>query len=118
MVQCPVILDAFVVPCVTQLVSQGDHIAERAVVVGEDAALSDGFHTGAESTAGLAFPGEEVNPLLIESISEENVSIVVDLSEAQVGTDKYAAQIMVHSAFAGVGAMNNYAVMVTLTEAS
>lgn len=54
---------------------------------------------------------------LIESISEENVSIVVDLSEAQVGTDKYAAQIMVHSAFAGVGAMNNYAVMVTLTEA-
>lgn len=55
---------------------------------------------------------------LIESISEENVSIVVDLSEAQVGTDKYAAQIMVHSAFAGVGAMNNYAVMVTLTEAS
>ena len=54
---------------------------------------------------------------LIESIREENVTIVVDLSDAQVGTDKYAAQIHVQTSFAGVGAMNTYAVMVTLTEA-
>lgn len=53
---------------------------------------------------------------LVEAITEENVVITVDLSNAQAGTDKYAAQITVGSAFAGVGAMNSYMVMVTLTQ--
>lgn len=53
----------------------------------------------------------------IEDITEENVTISVDLVNAQVGTDKYIAQVTVQSSFTGVGAMNNYSVMVTLTEA-
>lgn len=53
---------------------------------------------------------------LIESIQAENVTVTVDLATAQPGTDKYTAQITVQSAFAGVGAMNSYTVMVTLTE--
>lgn len=54
---------------------------------------------------------------LIESIQPENVSITVDLTSAQVGTDKYTAQVLVQTGFNGVGAMNSYTVMVTLTEA-
>lgn len=54
---------------------------------------------------------------LIESIQPENVSITVDLASAQVGTDKYTAQVLVQTGFNGVGAMNSYTVMVTLTEA-
>lgn len=55
---------------------------------------------------------------LIEDITEDNVIITVDLSNAQPGTDKYAAQITMHASFNGVGAMNSYSVMVTLTEES
>ena len=49
-----------------QFVSQSDHVAESTVVVGEDSALPDGFHTGTECAAGLAFSGEKVDPLLVE----------------------------------------------------
>ena len=45
------------------------------------------------------------------------MTILVDLVNAQAGTDKYAAQVLVQSAYNGVGAMNSYTVMVTLTEA-
>ena len=54
---------------------------------------------------------------LIEDITEEQVTVKVDLSEAQTGTDKYAVTIEFGSGFAGVGALNSYTVMVTLTEA-
>ena len=54
---------------------------------------------------------------LIESISEENVTISVDLVDAQVGTDKYTAQVTFSSSFNGVGAIGSYTVMVTLSEA-
>lgn len=54
---------------------------------------------------------------MIEAISKEDVTISVDLVDAQAGTDKYAAQITVSSAYHGVGALNSYTVMVTLTEA-
>lgn len=53
---------------------------------------------------------------LIEKITNENVIITVDLATAQPGTDKYTAQVTVQNSFAGVGAMNTYTVMVTLTE--
>ena len=53
---------------------------------------------------------------LMEVITEDNVIITVDLVTGQIGTDKYTAQITVQSSFAGVGAMNSYTVMVTLTE--
>ena len=55
---------------------------------------------------------------LIDAITEDSVTISVDLVSAQVGTDKYAAQVVTQSSFAGVGAMNTYTVMVTLTEAN
>ena len=54
---------------------------------------------------------------LIEGIQEENVVVTVDLTDAQPGTDKYTAQIIVGNAFSGVGALNTYTVMVTLTQA-
>lgn len=54
---------------------------------------------------------------LIESIEPEHVTVMVDLVNAQAGTDKYTAQVLVQSSFNGVGAMNSYTVMVTLTEA-
>ena len=54
---------------------------------------------------------------LIEDITEEQITVKVDLSEAQTGTDKYAVTIEFGSGFAGVGALNSYTVMVTLTEA-
>ena len=54
---------------------------------------------------------------LIKDITEEQVTVKVDLSEAQTGTDKYAVTIEFGSGFAGVGALNSYTVMVTLTEA-
>jgi hypothetical protein len=54
---------------------------------------------------------------LMEAITEDNVIITVDLVTGQIGTDKYTAQVTVQSSFAGVGAMNSYTVMVTLTEA-
>ena len=54
---------------------------------------------------------------LIQDITEEQVTVKVDLSEAQTGTDKYVVTIEFGSGFAGVGALNSYTVMVTLTEA-
>lgn len=53
---------------------------------------------------------------MMDSITAENITAVVDLSEAKPGTDKYAVQIVLDSQFSGVGAMNSYTVMVTLTD--
>ena len=54
---------------------------------------------------------------MIEDITEKQVTVKVDLTEAQTGTDKYTVVIEIGSGFAGVGALNSYTVMVTLTEA-
>ena len=54
---------------------------------------------------------------LIDSLMTESVTIVVDLEGAELGTDKYVAQMNVGSSFGGVGALGTYTVMVTLTEA-
>ena len=54
---------------------------------------------------------------MIDSIVAESVSVTVDLEGAELGTDKYLAQINVGSAFGGVGALGTYTVMATLTEA-
>ena len=53
----------------------------------------------------------------VEKLSVENVSITVDLSQAQAGTDKYAITVVVPEELADVGALGSYTVMVTLTEA-
>ena len=54
---------------------------------------------------------------LIDSLMAESVTIVVDLEGAELGTDKYVAQMNVGNAFGGVGALGTYTVMVTLAEA-
>lgn len=54
---------------------------------------------------------------LLEGVSAEDVTVTVDLSQAQAGTDKYAVQITLSDKYTGVGALGSYTVMVTLTEA-
>ena len=49
---------------------QRHHIAERAIEIGKDPALSNGLHIGTERTASLTVPGIEIDPLLIESGSD------------------------------------------------
>lgn len=52
---------------------------------------------------------------LMESVTDADITAVVDLSEAGAVTDKFAVQIVLGSEFAGVGALNSYTVMVALT---
>lgn len=53
---------------------------------------------------------------LMEKITAEDIIASIDLKDAQPGTDKYTVQITLGSDFTGVGAMNSYTAMVTLTE--
>ena len=53
----------------------------------------------------------------IRALTAEKMKVIVDLTNAQVGTDKYAVRFETEDAFSGVGAMSSYTVMVTLTEA-
>ncbi len=54
----------------------------------------------------------------MEKITAEDITAVVDLSDAKPGTDKYTVQIVLPEDATGVGAMNSYTAMVTLTEAA
>ena len=51
---------------VSQLVGKGHDIAESAVEIGQNAALADALHPGAERAAGLSVPGIEVDPFLVK----------------------------------------------------
>lgn len=55
---------------------------------------------------------------LIDQITEENVSLLINLSGATAGEDLYKAQVMIDTEFedGGVGAIGSYTVLVTLTE--
>lgn len=53
----------------------------------------------------------------IKSLTAEKMKVIVDLTNAQVGTDKYAVRFETEDTFSGVGAMSSYTVMVTLKEA-
>lgn len=53
---------------------------------------------------------------LVESIEANNVTVLVDLSQAQPGENLYRARIMVDTAFEEVGAIGTYNVLVSLTE--
>lgn len=55
---------------------------------------------------------------LIDEITEENVSLLINLSGAEQGEDLYKAQVMIDTKFedGGVGAIGSYTVLVTLTE--
>jgi len=53
----------------------------------------------------------------VEKLNAENITVTVDLSQSQVGTDKYAITVVLPDEAAGVGALGTYTVMVTLTQA-
>ena len=52
----------------------------------------------------------------INAIKGEDLSVEVDLSEAQVGTASMTAKVIVAESFPGVGAVGTYQVSVTLRE--
>ena len=53
----------------------------------------------------------------LNNLKKSDITVTVDLAQAQAGTDKYAVQIVLPEDAAGVGALGTYTVMVTLTEA-
>ena len=53
--------------------------------------------------------------VMIDTITADDITVTVDLSQAQPGTDKYVVKITVSSEFTGVGALNSYTVLVTLS---
>lgn len=52
----------------------------------------------------------------IQQIEAEDVSLMIDLKDAELGEDSYKAQIMLPDTFDDVGAVGNYTVYVTLLE--
>lgn len=54
---------------------------------------------------------------VVEKLTAENVTVTVDLSQAQAGTDKYAVTVVLPEDAGGAGALGSYTVMVTLTQA-
>lgn len=57
---------------------------------------------------------------LINTITAENVTLLIDLSGAELGENLYKAQVMIDTKFedGGVGAIGSYTVLVNLTEKS
>ncbi len=53
---------------------------------------------------------------LVSNMTEADISVVVDFSEAQPGTAKMKAEVVIGEAFAGVGAVDTYQVSATLRE--
>lgn len=53
---------------------------------------------------------------LIEDITESNITILIDLSEAQLGENRVTAKVMFDTAYGEVGAIGSYSVNVTLTD--
>ena len=53
----------------------------------------------------------------VEKLTVEDITVTVDVTAAQAGTDKYPIIIVLPEEFAGVGALGTYTVMVTMTEA-
>ena len=51
---------------VSQLMGEGHDAAEGAVEIGQDAALADARHPGAEGAAGFPVPGIEVDPAFVK----------------------------------------------------
>ena len=65
-VQRTVGADALVVEGVSQLMGEGHDATEGAVEIGQDAALADALHPGAEGTAGFSVPGIEIDPAFVK----------------------------------------------------
>lgn len=53
---------------------------------------------------------------LVSQMTKEDITVMVDLSEAKLGTEKYAAQIQFSTIYKDVGAMGSYFVTATVTE--
>ena len=65
-VQGPMAGQTLVVEGMAKLVSQGHQVREHSVEVGQNTALTQALHTGAECAASLAVPGIEVNPGVVK----------------------------------------------------
>ena len=63
--------------CVTQFVGKGHHIGEHAVEIGQNAALADFFHTGAECAAPLAAAGEEIDPCIVKCSADHLSQFII-----------------------------------------
>lgn len=55
---------------------------------------------------------------LLEQMTAENVSVLINLAEAVLGENLYKAQILLDDAFSQVGIIDSYSVLVTLTEST
>ena len=62
---------AAVVPAVAQLMGQGAYIGEAALEIGHHQAAVREMDGGAESAAGFAFPGIEINPPAVKGVADE-----------------------------------------------
>ena len=51
----------------------------------------------------------------IDAITEEHITLRVDLTGAQLGEDMYVAQVYVNGAFPGVGALGTYQISVRVS---
>lgn len=52
----------------------------------------------------------------IETITAENISVLIDLTGGELGENRCAAQILLDTGYEQVGAIGNYNVLVTLTQ--
>ncbi len=52
----------------------------------------------------------------LEAVTAENITVTVDLSQAQAGTDRYTVQVTLPAEVSGIGALGAYTVTVTLTQ--
>lgn len=55
---------------------------------------------------------------LLEQLTPEQVSILINLTDAMLGENLYKAQILLDDAYSQVGIIDSYSVLVTLTEAT
>lgn len=55
---------------------------------------------------------------LVDAMTEENIILTVDFTDAELGTDTKRATVVIGEGFEGVGAVGTYSVSVTVKEAS
>ncbi len=85
---------------------------ERILVAGMPAGMN--YEIGTKRIS-VTFRGPEK---LLQQMTTDNVSVLIDLTDAALGEELYKAQILLDEAFSEVGIIGNYTVLVTLTEAT
>lgn len=85
---------------------------ERILVAGLPAGMN--YEIGTKRIS-VTFRGPEK---LLQQMTTDNVSVLIDLTDAALGEELYKAQILLDEGFGEVGIIGNYTVLVTLTEAT